>query len=37
MELVRLGDGDVVAEVDVLDGVEDFNAFFEGTLKGFST
>ena len=32
-----LGDGDVVAEVDVLDGLEDFGAFVDGTLEGFSS
>src|SRR5258708_26113634 len=31
-----LGDGDVGAEVDVLDGVEELDAFFHGALEGFA-
>ncbi len=32
----RLGDGDTFIEVDVLDGVEEGDAFFEGALEGFT-
>ena len=32
-----LSDGDFFAEVDVLDGVEEADAFFEGSLEGFAS
>ena len=31
------GNRNVVAEIDVLDIVEELNALFHGTLKGFAT
>src|ERR1700694_1818596 len=32
-----LGDGDFGAKVDVLDGVEELDAFLHGALEGFAT
>src|SRR5262249_61919585 len=34
---LALRDGDVWAEVDVLNGVEQLHAFFHGALEGFTT
>src|SRR6202008_558656 len=33
---VQLSDGDVGAEVDVLNGVEELDAFFHGALESFA-
>ena len=35
-ESTLLGDGDFGAEVDVLDGVEELDAFVHGALEGFA-
>jgi hypothetical protein len=37
VETRDLGDGDVSAEVDVLDGVKELDAFAHGALEGLAT
>src|SRR5258708_23189228 len=36
LDIIALGDGDFWAEVDVLDRVQELDAFFHGALEGFA-